>query len=122
VDAATNALLLIGNAAGEAHPIIGEGISMAMQSAWLLCERLLRHDSGTVAYGRIRKKYGKDWRRHFASRLRLAAVFAHLAMRPRLSRGLLPLIEYWPSFLTCGAYISGKVRPLYSARLHGREA
>ena len=26
----------IGNAAGEAHPIIGEGMSMAMQSAWLL--------------------------------------------------------------------------------------
>src|SRR6202035_1243259 len=33
---------LIGNAAGEAHPIVGEGISMAIQSAWLLCEQLVR--------------------------------------------------------------------------------
>src|ERR1039457_285735 len=35
-------VFLIGNAAGEAHPIVGEGISMAMQSAWLLCEQLVR--------------------------------------------------------------------------------
>jgi len=32
----------VGNAAGEAHPILGEGISMAMQSSWLLCRRLAR--------------------------------------------------------------------------------
>ena len=32
---------MIGNAAAEAHPIIGEGISMAMQSAWLLCVGLI---------------------------------------------------------------------------------
>ena len=29
----------IGNAAGEAHPIVGEGIAMAMRSAALLCAR-----------------------------------------------------------------------------------
>ncbi len=36
----------IGNAAGEAHPIIGEGMSMALQSAWLLCAQLLQGKSG----------------------------------------------------------------------------
>ena len=30
----------VGNAAGEAHPVIAEGISIAMQSAWLLARRL----------------------------------------------------------------------------------
>ena len=30
----------VGNAAGEAHPIVAEGISMAMQSAWLLAGAL----------------------------------------------------------------------------------
>ena len=34
-------VFLLGNAAGEAHPIVAEGISMAIQSAWLLCERLI---------------------------------------------------------------------------------
>ncbi len=33
-------LYLAGNIAGEAHPVVAEGISMAMQSAWLLCRRL----------------------------------------------------------------------------------
>ena len=31
----------IGNAAGEAHPILGEGISMALQSAAMLCTHLI---------------------------------------------------------------------------------
>src|ERR1700683_2580756 len=31
----------VGNAAGEAHPVVAEGISMAMQSAWLLTRRLI---------------------------------------------------------------------------------
>ena len=30
-----------GNAAGEAHPIIAEGITMAIQSAWFLCHALI---------------------------------------------------------------------------------
>ena len=30
----------VGNAAGEAHPVIAEGITMAMQSAWLLANHL----------------------------------------------------------------------------------
>ncbi len=34
-------LFRIGNAAGEAHPIIGKGMSMALQSAWLLCAHLV---------------------------------------------------------------------------------
>src|SRR5690242_3920946 len=31
----------VGNAAGEAHPIVGEGIAMALGSARLLCDQLL---------------------------------------------------------------------------------
>ncbi|MEO6138307.1 MAG: NAD(P)/FAD-dependent oxidoreductase, partial [Luteimonas sp.] len=31
----------IGNAAGEAHPILGEGMTMGIQSAFMLCARLI---------------------------------------------------------------------------------
>ena len=41
---ASDSILRIGNAAGEAHPIIGEGMSMALQSAWMLCTLLLAAD------------------------------------------------------------------------------
>ena len=106
-------LFRIGNAAGEAHPIIGEGMSMAMQSAWLLCAQLLhpqRKALSDAAWQRgVRKRYAADWRRHFAPRLRLAAAFAHLAMRPAMASPLLALLSHWPALLTHGARWSGKV-------------
>lgn len=107
----------IGNVAGEAHPILGEGMSMAIQSAWLLCERLLARegelrggDSWTHAMADVGRDYAAIWRRSFAPRIRLAAVFAHLAMRPGASRPLLPLLQHWPGLLTSGARLGAKVR------------
>ncbi len=107
----------IGNAAGEAHPILGEGMSMAIQSAWLLCDRLIargdelrRHDLlAGRAIAEVGRDYAANWRRCFASRIRLAAVFAHLAMRPA-SGALLPLLQRWPGMLTAAARLGGKVR------------
>lgn len=112
---------LLGNAGAEAHPIIGEGISMAMQSAWLLCGKLVAQGSSlSPEYLRqMRQAYIRDWHKHFAGRLRLAAAFAHLAMRPRLSAALLPLLQRWPGLLTHGAMLSGKARPFMHEQLQG---
>ena len=75
--------MAVGNAAGEAHPIIAEGISMAMQSAWLLCDRLARekHPLLNASLREVGRDYSRAWRRTFAPRMRVAACFAHLAMR-----------------------------------------
>lgn len=116
---ASDALLRIGNAAGEAHPIIGEGMSMALQSAWLLCAHLLggerrRDRSGaalTEAWQReVARRYAAQWRRQFEPRLRLAAAFAHLAMRPATAVPLMGLARTWPGLLTLGARWGGKTR------------
>jgi len=106
----------VGNAAGEAHPILGEGISMAMQGAFLLCSRLEeRRDEllGGAPQNEIARRYARDWRRAFGARLRCAALFATLAMRPR-ARALLPLLRRWPGLLTASAIVGGKVRPARS--------
>lgn len=112
---AQHEFFLVGNAAAEAHPIIGEGISMAMQSSWLLCERLIAHRNAVAkpTFKAIQKDYTRAWRSNFVTRLRLAALFAHVAMRPRLSTAVLPLLQHWPNAITQGAYLSGKVRPLH---------
>lgn len=113
-------LLRVGNAAGEAHPIIGEGISMALQSAWLLCAQLLdeegrdgrdgRGQARSAAWQReVGRRYAAEWRRQFGPRLRLAATFAHLAMRPVAAAPLLALARAWPALLTQGARWSKKV-------------
>jgi len=105
----------IGNAAGEAHPIIGEGMSMALQSAWLLCAQL-RHGapgpglSDPVWQRELARIYAAQWRRAFAARLRLAAVFAHVAMRPVLAKPMLALVQRWPALLTLVAGWGGKTR------------
>jgi len=104
----------IGNAAGEAHPIIGEGMSMALQSAWLVCARLLggqrRAAPGDAAWQReVAHAYAADWRRRFGLRLQLAAVFAHLAMRPATAAPLLAAARAWPGLLTLGGRFSGKI-------------
>jgi len=107
----TGGIFCIGNAAGEAHPILAEGISMSIQSAWLLCERLLAWrgealtDSILEAVGR---DYAVAWRHHFAPRIRFSALFARLAMSPAAVALLLPLLRWFPATLTLGACWSGK--------------
>ncbi|MGZ5132640.1 MAG: NAD(P)/FAD-dependent oxidoreductase [Caldimonas sp.] len=114
----------IGNAAGEAHPIVGEGISMALQSAFVLAallgsERAALVDpaSAGAAQARLLRLYEARWRQRFAQRLRVAAVFAHLAMRPWAARAAWPLVAAWPGLLTRGARWSGKTRSVPEAAL-----
>ncbi|PYK00185.1 MAG: FAD-dependent oxidoreductase [Verrucomicrobia bacterium] len=104
-------MFCVGNAVGEAHPVIAEGISMAMQSAWLLCEQLVaRSKEGLTSQTlhEIGSDYAAAWRRSFAWRIRLAALFAHLAARPAAVELLLPLFRLFPATLTRGARWSGK--------------
>jgi len=108
-----DALLRIGNAAGEAHPIIGEGMSMALQSAFLLARELLAHGDAAraaAAHREVAARHARAWRRAFAPRLALAAAFAHAAMRPRSAALLCALARAWPRLLTEGARRGGKVR------------
>ena len=107
----------IGNAAGEAHPIVGEGISMALQSAFVLAAligperaRLVGTATAREAQRRALAAYEAIWRRRFTRRLRVAAAFAHVAMRPALARVAWPLARRWPGVLTLGARLSDKTR------------
>ncbi|MCP1170436.1 hypothetical protein NHG85_18185, partial [Limimaricola sp. ASW11-118] len=103
----------VGNLAGEAHPVIAEGISMAIQSGWLLSRALDGCDLADAdARDRAGARYHAAWRRQFSTRIRAANAFAHLAMRPTRFAGLGGLIAAMPGTLTFGARLSGKVKPL----------
>jgi 2-polyprenyl-6-methoxyphenol hydroxylase-like FAD-dependent oxidoreductase len=114
---ADDGIFRIGNAAGEAHPILGEGMSMALQSAALLTSVLLGRQGaaavpGATHQGGLQRRYAAAWRKAFAPRLRLAAVFAHVAMRPGSAAALTRLVRIWPGLLTQGARWGGKVSSL----------
>jgi flavin-dependent dehydrogenase len=88
-----------GNIAGEAHPVIAEGISMAIQSSALLAKLLIIHRG---------ELYARQWQQRFAPRIRAASVFAHLAMSGAGRFAGLALLRAAPRLLDVGARLSGK--------------
>src|SRR6185312_11159541 len=99
-------VFLVGNAAGEAHPAVAEGIGMAMQSAWRLCERLSAA-SDDVLSGRgleaAHTDYGLAWQRAIAPRIHAAGLIARWALHPAAVRCALPVLRLFPAVLTAGA-------------------
>ena len=104
----------VGNALGEAHPIVAEGISMAIQSAWLLCERLIGAPSTTASasWSRIGRDYEAAYRRNFGGRMRAASAFAALAMRPQAAAAATGMLAAVPTLLELGARYAGKAQRL----------
>ena len=92
-------IFLVGNLAGEAHPVIAEGISMAIQGSQLLAQCLIagRGDD-----------YADEWHKRFAPRIQAASLFAHLAMNGVTRAAARPLIAAFPQILDWGARRSGK--------------
>jgi flavin-dependent dehydrogenase len=116
-------VFVIGNAAGEAHPVVAEGISMAMQSAWLLVERLAPHRGGVnqaCTRDHVGRPYSAAWRRAFATRIRAATTIAHFAARPKLVQATGPLMAAFPGLITWGARLSGKSQIVVPSDLSAR--
>jgi flavin-dependent dehydrogenase len=104
-------VFLVGNAAGEAHPAIAEGISIALQSAWLLSGKLIawrRRGGAATALGAVAGNYAADWHRHFVRRLLLSDLVANWAMRPAAVNCMVPFLRLCPGLLTGFARLSGK--------------
>jgi menaquinone-9 beta-reductase len=91
----TPGIYRVGNACAEAHPLVGEGIRMALQSSRTLARNLMS---------------GERWREDSHPRLRLAACYAHIAMRPFLAAPVGRIMQHWPSLLTAAAVLAGKAR------------
>jgi menaquinone-9 beta-reductase len=102
-----------GNIAGESHPIIAEGITMAIQSGWLLAGALARtqpRDHATHVDAGAR--YEREWRRLFRTRVHSAALFASIALSPLSRAGMRAFVRASPQLLTLGAGFSGKTKAI----------
>ena len=105
---ARNGLFRIGNAAGEAHPLVAEGISMAIQSGYLLARALVGRSSIDLAS----RDYARQWRQVFAARVHASRLFAAVTLPDRTRRAACAAIARMPAILTWGARWSGKARPV----------
>jgi menaquinone-9 beta-reductase len=113
---AGGAIFRVGNAAGESHPLIGEGISMALQSATLLAHELTRHspEISSRSAPELQRRYARAWQQAFSQRLRVAALYAHVAMRPLLATPALGITARWPGLLGHAARLAGKTNNRFS--------
>jgi flavin-dependent dehydrogenase len=96
---ARDGVYFAGNMAGEAHPVIAEGISMAIQASHLLAQCLIAGRGGD---------YAQAWHRRFAPRIQAASLFAHLAMNGASRTVARSVIAAFPRILDWGARRSGK--------------
>jgi menaquinone-9 beta-reductase len=102
----------IGNAGAEAHPVIGEGICMALQSASVLarlCAQRPKDLDGPYITD-VQRAHAAICRREFSHRLRIAQLYARVAMRPTLATTAAALMNGWPAMLTAGAQLAGKAK------------
>lgn len=105
-------ILRVGNAAGEAHPVVAEGISMALQGGGLLAQRILAWREGGSHTSRLEalsRSYARAWRQFFRPRVVASSVLARWAMGRAPLRASLPVVRAFPALLTLGARWSGKV-------------
>jgi 2-polyprenyl-6-methoxyphenol hydroxylase-like FAD-dependent oxidoreductase len=103
----------VGNAAAETHPLIGEGINMALQSARFLTNRLIEtspHSLDARGSRKIQREVTKLWHKAFARRMHLAALYAQVAMHPTLALPFTALLRCYPPVLTRAAQLAGKAR------------
>ncbi|WP_367118856.1 NAD(P)/FAD-dependent oxidoreductase, partial [Mesorhizobium sp.] len=102
----------VGNAAGESHPVIAEGISMALQSGWLLASELACAPVGRAGREAAGRRYEAAWKRLFLTRVHAAAAIAGIALRPGSATLMAAIIQNFPQTLTLGAQLSGKTKPV----------
>jgi menaquinone-9 beta-reductase len=111
-DAPSNSTLRIGNAAVEAHPIIGEGICMALQSAATLARLIVQQPPNVDAtcVHELQRAHARACRAEFGGRVHLAHLYAQIAMRPWLTTPSTAVMHAWPRILTFAALLAGKAR------------
>ncbi|MCF6119594.1 NAD(P)/FAD-dependent oxidoreductase [Mesorhizobium muleiense] len=102
----------VGNAAGESHPVIAEGISMALQSGWLLACELSCAPSGRAGRETAGRRCEAAWKSLFSTRVYAAAALAGIAVNPSSASLMAAIIRNLPQALTLGAQLSGKTKPV----------
>ena len=74
-------VFMIGDAAGLIHPLCGNGMAMAMDSARLLCSLLIQYKDDLVNHrGVIAKEYSKLWHAHFNTRLKYGRLLQNVLL------------------------------------------
>ena len=95
-----NHILMCGDSAGMIHPLCGNGMSMAIQSAQLASKLILNYFNGEIETRKeLEKQYIRQWNRKFSLRLKAGHFIAMLFRKDTIASILLQILKKLPFLL-----------------------
>jgi flavin-dependent dehydrogenase len=105
-----NHMLMSGDAAGMIHPLCGNGMSMAIQSAQIASTLILNYLNGEIESRiKLEKSYIRQWNKKFKFRLKVGHFIALLFRQDKIAEILLIILKKLPFLL-----------PIIIKRTHGK--
>ncbi len=93
-------ILMLGDAAGLLHPLCGNGMAMAIHSAKLASEAVIKHlNSSTFDREKMEKEYAQKWHKTFSSRLITGKYLQKILLNPSLAEVSQSLVSKMPFLL-----------------------
>ena len=95
-----NHILMCGDSAGMIHPLCGNGMSMAIQSAQLASKLILNYFNGEIETRKeLEKQYIRQWNQKFSLRLKAGHFIAMLFRKDTIASVLLQILKKLPFLL-----------------------
>ncbi len=84
-----NGIFMIGDSAGQIAPLTGNGIAIAMQSAFIISALLKKHREEKASKKSVEMLYENHWLKEFNKRIKIANVIQTIALNSKMSRLLI---------------------------------
>ncbi|MDX5481527.1 MAG: NAD(P)/FAD-dependent oxidoreductase [Hymenobacteraceae bacterium] len=91
-----NHMLMCGDAAGMITPLCGNGMAMAIHSAKIAAEQILRYFRGHRSRQQLEESYRQAWKQQFENRLRVGRAVQQLFGSPVLSEVAVGALKFIP--------------------------
>ncbi|SHG35008.1 hypothetical protein SAMN05444372_10521 [Flavobacterium micromati] len=109
-DAVENHILMIGDTAGLIHPLCGNGMAMAIHSAKIVSELIVKfYNKEIISRNELENKYIEQWNFNFKDRLKMGRFLSNIMQKQKLSALMMHILITFPSLL-----------PLIIKKTHGK--
>jgi len=93
----TDQSFFLGDSAGSMAPIVGNGMSMGLRSAWVLAANIDKYFGGTITRQQLTDNYTRFWKKEFSSRIKLSRYLQKLSEYSFLTRRTIDLFNVFPA-------------------------
>jgi flavin-dependent dehydrogenase len=96
-----NHILMIGDTAGLIHPLCGNGMAMAIHSAQIVSQLIIKYYNGAIkSRNDLEKEYIKEWNSNFKERIRMGRFLAFFLQNKIRTTVLMKILIKFPSLMS----------------------